>query len=100
MSVKAKIYRPAKTAMQSGKRKTKYWVFEYMPVVKNTPEPLMGWNSGGTLQQVRLEFNTANEAIAYANKKGIPYEVLEPHSRVVHPKSYTNNFAYNRRTAF
>lgn len=100
MSLKAKIYRPAKTAMQSGKRKTKKWVFEYMPVVKNAPEPLMGWNSGGTLQQIRLEFDTQQEAVAYAEKHGIEYELIEPKERLIAPKSYSANFAFSRRSAF
>ena len=81
MKLKARIYRPAKTAMSSGRRKTRQWVYEFAPAIKNAPEPLMGWNSGGTLQQVRLEFDTKEAAIAYAKSKGVPFEVEVPHER-------------------
>ena len=100
MKLKARIYRPAKTAMSSGRRKTRQWVYEFAPAIKNAPEPLMGWNSGGTLQQVRLEFDTKEAAIAYAKSKGVPFEVEVPHERRVVPKSYAANFAFERRTAF
>ena len=100
MTPKAKIYRPAKTAMQSGKRKTKHWLFEYSPDVANTPDPLMGWNSGGTLQQIKLEFDTKEHAIAYAKKKHVDYVVIEPHERETIPKSYDANFQNNRVMPF
>ena len=100
MTIKAKIYQPAKTAMQSGRAKTHAWVLEYMPDKKMTPDPLMGWNSGGTLQQIHVEFETQNDAIAYARQKNIPFELIAPHHRSTRPKSYAANFAYTRRTAF
>lgn len=100
MKLTAKIYRPAKTAMSSGRAKTKRWCFEYKPAVKNLPEPLMGWNSGGTVQQIKLFFNTKDEAIEYAKKHRIEYEVIEPKKREYEPKSYASNFAHDRRTAF
>ena len=100
MQPTAKIYQPAKTAMQSGRRGTKKWVFEFTANVKNEPEPLMGWSSGGTLQQVKLTFDTKEEALHYAEKKGIIAEVTEPQKRAVTPKSYSANFAFNRRSAF
>lgn len=100
MQPTAKIYQPAKTAMQSGRRGTQKWVFEFEVDVKNEPDPLMGWNSGGTLQQVRLSFDSKEEALRYAEKKGIAVEVIEPKKRAVNPKSYAANFAFNRRSAF
>jgi hypothetical protein len=100
MKLKAKIYRPAKTAMSSGRAKTRKWVLEYKPVVKNTPEPLMGWNSGGTLQQIHLEFDSEQEAVAYAHDKGIDYDLKSPKERIYKPKSYAANFATDRKTAF
>lgn len=100
MKLKAKIYQPAKTAMQSGQAKTHHWVFEYVPVVKKKPEPLMGWNSGGTLEQIHLEFPTKEEAIAYAKEKDVAYEVVEPHQRSYKPKSYAENFSFYKKTAF
>jgi hypothetical protein len=100
MQPKAKIYRPAKTAMSSGNAKTRHWVLEYKPAVKNSPEPLMGWASGGTLQQIHLRFSSKEEAIAYAEAKQIPYSIEEPKERQIAPKSYAANFATHRRTAF
>lgn len=100
MQLKAKIYRPAKTAMQSGRAKARKWVFEYVPMQKNSPEPLMGWNSGGTIQQIRLEFDSEEAAIAYAREKGVAYETIEPKKRLYKPKSYAANYAWDKRTAF
>ena len=100
MKIKAKIYQPCKTSMQSGRAKTKYWVFEYKPAQKNTPEPLMGWNSGGTLEQIKLKFDSQEAAIAYADKHGIEYELIEPKKRIVTPKSYAANFAFSRKMPF
>jgi hypothetical protein len=100
MKVKAKIYRPAKTAMQSGRAKTHSWIYEYKPLVKKSPEPLMGWNSGGTLEQIYLKFDSKEAAVAYAKERGVPYEVMDPTERKVEAKSYAANFAYDRRTAF
>lgn len=97
----AKIYQPAKNAMQSGRGKTKSWRFEYEPIAKGTPDALMGWNTmPDTRAQLHLTFPTKEEAIAYAQAKGIAYEVIEPHKPVVPPKSYAENFSYARRKAF
>ena len=98
---RAKIYQPAKTAMQSGKGKTKFWLLEFEKPAPMTPEPLMGWNSQpDTITQVRLTFASKEEAIAYANAKNIPFEVFEPKSAVVPPKAYAENFSHNRRKAW
>lgn len=99
--VLAKIYQPAKTAMQSGKAKTAYWLLEYTPNAAMTPEPLMGWNTqSDTLQQLKLKFATKDEAIAYAEKKAIRFEVLEPKQRKITGKSYASNFANDRSLPF
>ncbi|HEY7971927.1 MAG: ETC complex I subunit [Xanthobacteraceae bacterium] len=95
----ARIYKPAKTAMQSGKANTKAWVLDFEPEQPTEVEPLMGWTSSGDMrQQIRLRFGTKDEAVAYCEREGIPYEILpdkEPARRVI---SYADNFAYNRRT--
>lgn len=89
----ARIYRPSKTAMQSGRSKTKAWVLEYEPATPRRPEPLMGWiSSGDTLNQIRLRFDSKEDAIAYAERKGIPYSVLPEHTRRVRPRNYADNF--------
>jgi hypothetical protein len=97
----ARIYKPAKTAMQSGTAKTREWALDFEPEQPRTVEPLMGWTSSADmLQQVRLRFDTKEEAIAYCERHGIAYQVLEskePKRRVI---AYADNFAYDRREAW
>ena len=98
---KARIYQPARTAMQSGKAKTHRWLLEYIPPAPGRPDALMGWNTmPDTIAEIKLFFPTKEEAVAYATAKLIPYEVSEPHTSVVPPKAYAENFSANRRTAF
>ena len=93
----ARIYKPAKTAMQSGAGRTKEWVLEHEPSAPREVDPLMGWTSSRDMQaQVRLTFATKEEAIAYAERNGIPYRVIEPKSRKPVQKSYADNFRYGR----
>ena len=74
----ARIYKPAKTAMQSGTAKTKEWVLDYEPEQPREIEPLMGWTSSGDMrQQVQLRFDSAEEAIAYCERHGIAYQVFQ-----------------------
>ncbi len=92
-----RIYRPAKTAMQSGWANTKYWVLEFEPDAPRVIDPLMGWTSSAdTRQQVRLHFSTKEDAIAFADKHGLAYRVDEPKPRRTRPKSYAANFRYDR----
>ena len=94
---RARIFRPTKTAMQSGRGNTRVWVLEYEPATRREPDPLMGWSSArDTLNQVRLKFATLGEAKAFADKKGIDYTVEEPNERSFKPKSYADNFKYDR----
>ena len=75
----ARIYKPARTAMQAGLAQTKEWVLEYEPEAPRGIEPLMGWTSSSDMRsQVKLTFDTREEAIAYAERNGIPYTVSEP----------------------
>jgi hypothetical protein len=100
MSV-ARIYRPAKTAMQSGSAKTKEWVLDYEPAEPRQVEPLMGWTSSGDMrQQLHLRFETKDEAIAYCERHGIAFQLSEPKERVRRAMSYSDNFAYTRRGAW
>jgi len=94
----ARIYRPAKTAMQSGRALTHKWVLEFEPQSAPKIEPLMGWTaSSDMLQQVRLEFDGREEAIAYADKHGIAYQVFEPHPSKARARAYSDNFRYDRK---
>ena len=89
----ARIYRPSKNAMQSGRFGTRHWRLEFAPDKPRTIDPLMGWTSSAdTRQQLRLKFDTEEEAIAYCEKHKIPYEVEQPHNRVIRPKAYADNF--------
>ncbi len=94
----ARIYRPAKSAMQSGPAKTKAWVLEFEPASARRPDPLMGWSSSSDMNgQVRLAFDTQEEAVAYADQHGIAFQVFEPKAprRVI--KAYADNFAFQRK---
>ena len=82
--------------MQSGRGKTKRWVLDYEPRAPRGQDPLMGWTtSRDTTQQVRLGFDTKEEAIAYCERKGIEFVVREPRERRIKPKSYAANFRWN-----
>jgi len=97
----ARIYKPARTAMQSGTAKTKEWVLEFEPEAAREVEPLMGWTSSGDMrQQVRLQFDNAEEAVAYCERHGIAYHVMEPKAPARHTISYSDNFAFKRREAW
>ncbi len=92
-----RIFRPAKTAMQSGLGRTHDWVLEYEPEVARGVEPLMGWTSASDMnRQVRLSFSSKDEAVAYAQGAGLAYRVIEPQPRKPIVKSYGNNFKYGR----
>ena len=89
---KAKIYKPSKTAMQSGLSKYDKWVIEFK--TKDTGiNPLMGWESSSdTLSELLLEFSSKELAIDYAKKNKIDYEIIEPKTRKINKKSYADNF--------
>ena len=97
----ARIYKPAKTAMQSGHAKTKDWVLDFEPEAPRTVEPLMGWTSSGDMrQQVHLRFASKEEAIAYCERHGIAYQVSETTPSARRGMSYSDNFAFKRRDAW
>ena len=89
---KAKIYKPSKTAMQSGTKKYDKWIIEFI-TDKPGINPLMGWESStDTLSELKLEFSTKELAIEYANKNKIDFEVVEPQKRKIIKKAYADNF--------
>jgi hypothetical protein len=93
----ARIFKPAKNAMQSGKAKTRDWQLDYEPEQPRFVEPLMGWTSSGDMkQQVTLRFETKEEAVAYCEREGIPYQVLEPKESLHRQVAYSDNFAFRR----
>jgi len=97
MPLRARIYQQPKTAMQSGRAGTQEWVLDFEPDGDIGPDPLMGWIGGGATQnQVRLRFETQQEAVSYAERAGLTYSVELPRARRVVPKSYSDNFRFGR----
>jgi ETC complex I subunit-like protein len=95
----ALIYRPSPNAMQSGRGKSKSWVLVYEPDKAKYIEPLMGYTgSAETQTQVRLGFDTLEEAESYARANGIPYTVQPPHEATPKRNNYSDNFRYDRKT--
>ncbi|MDK9697262.1 MAG: ETC complex I subunit [Siculibacillus sp.] len=93
----ARISRPAKNVMQSGQAKSRRWLLDYEAAAPKTVDPLMGWTSTtDAASQIRLWFASKEEAIAYAERKGIAYRVIEPKEKTVKPTSYSDNFKYGR----
>jgi len=97
----ARIFIPAKTAMQSGRAKSKEWVLEFEPASARVSDPLMGWTVSTDMNgQVRLLFDTREEAVSYAQRHGIAFEVLSPpdHRRTI--RAYADNFAFGRKESW
>lgn len=93
----ARIFKPAKNAMQSGRSKTMEWQLDYEPEQPRSVEPLMGWTSSGDMkQQITLRFHTKEEAVAYCERKGIAYQVIEPQDSIRRPVAYADNFSFRR----
>jgi ETC complex I subunit conserved region len=88
----ARIYRPARTAMQSG-RAVRDWVLEFAPAEPQFVGPLMGWTASRDMdREVSLHFPTCEQAVAYAERRGLAYAVEPDNKRAVTPKSYADNF--------
>ena len=97
----ARIYKPAKTAMQSGFGNTKAWVLDFEPEQPRQVEPLMGWTSSTDMrQQVCLRFASQEEAIAYCERHGIAYQAFDATPAARRTAAYADNFAYGRRDAW
>ena len=101
--MRARIFRPARTAMSSGQGKTRHWVLEFAPDSPRQVDPLMGWTSSSDTQaQVRLRFDTKEAALDYAREHGIDAQVFEPKPRKanIRARGYAENFAYDRKGAW
>ena len=93
----ARIFKPAKNAMQSGTVQTREWQLDYEPEQPQSIEPLMGWTSSGDMkQQLTLRFDTKQDAVAYCEREGIAYQVIEPKPPVRRQAAYADNFAFRR----
>ena len=94
----ARIFLPSKSSMQSGRARSREWVLEFEPASARLPDPLMGWQQSMDMNgQVRLLFDTREEAIAYAQKHGIAFQLVEPKAPKPIIKAYADNFAFNRK---
>ena len=93
-----RIFRPAKNAMQSGRANSRSWVLEFEPSDRRDPDPLMGWNgSRDTLSQLRLTFDSKEDAVAYAERENLTYKVIEDRpAKLPKPKSYSDNFRFDK----
>jgi hypothetical protein len=94
----ARIYRPARGVTQSGFGRTKSWVLEFERAMAREIEPLMGWTSSSEpSSQVKIAFDTKDEAVAFVEKLGIAYRVEEPKPDPVRRGlSYSDNFKSTR----
>ncbi|WP_298222911.1 ETC complex I subunit [Acidocella sp.] len=96
--MRARIFLPPKSAMQSGLAGTHRWVLQYEPETQKIRDRLMGWTGSDDMrQQIKLTFESKDAAIAYAVAEGIPYDVEIPATRVKKPKSYADNFRVDRK---
>lgn len=96
----ARIYKPARNAMQSGTAKTREWVLDFAADTAREVDPLMGWTSSNDTQaQVRLRFSSKEAALEYAEEHGIDAQVTEPQTRKpnIRARGYGENFATDRR---
>jgi hypothetical protein len=94
----ARIYRPTKNAMQSGKAGTRKWRLEFEPALAPRTDALMGWTSSAEPSgQVRIDFDTREQAIAFARAHEIPHQVIEKPETKRIPRAYGDNFAFSRR---
>lgn len=101
--MRARIYKPARNAMQSGSAKSKRWVLEFAPTSRREVDPLMGWTSSNDTQsQVKLRFDSKEAALEYAQENGIEAVVSEPKARKANIRAggYGENFATHRRTVW
>lgn len=94
-SARARIYRPGRSTTQAGKAGTKHWILEFEPSAEPELEFLMGWTASADTQgQVRLTFPDRESAVAFAERQGWQYTVVEPHDPMLRPRSYADNFRW------
>ena len=94
----ARIFKPSKSSMSSGRARTRDWLLEFEPASARVQDPLMGWSSSSDMNgQVRMAFETEQEAVAYCKANGIEFQLApeKPRHHVI--KAYADNFAANRR---
>ncbi len=94
----ARIFRPAKTATQSGRANAQGWLLQFAPDSARLPDALTGWTQTTDMNgQIRLSFDTREAAVAYAQHRGIAFEVMEETTERKIIKAYADNFAFHRK---
>ena len=97
--MKAKIYQPSKSVTQSGSAKSSTWILEFARSSKTSIDPVMNWTSSGDTQhQVKIKFASKELAVAFAEKNSIDYTIREVKKTKIKPKSYSDNFSYDKKT--
>tara|TARA_B100000575_G_C22868181_1_gene506833 strand:- start:403 stop:708 length:306 start_codon:yes stop_codon:yes gene_type:complete len=97
--MKAKIYQPSKSVTQSGSAKSSNWILEFSRSSKTSIDPVMKWTSSSDTQhQVKIKFASKELAIAFAEKNSIDYTIRDVKKRKIKPKSYSDNFSYDKKT--
>ena len=97
--MKAKIYQPSKSVTQSGRKKNSNWILEFPRSSSTTIDPVMNWTSSSDTQnQVKIKFSSKELAIAFAKKNSIDYTIRETKKSRIKPKSYSENFLYDKKT--
>jgi len=95
--MQARIYQPARNVMQSGRGKTDRWVLEFDQGSARSVDALMGWTSSSdTDTQLKMTFDSQQAAEDFAAREGLDYRVVQPKRRIVQPKSYSDNFRFDR----
>jgi hypothetical protein len=97
--MKAKIYQPSKSVTQSGSAKSSIWILEFARSSKTFIDPVMNWTSSGDTQnQVKIKFSSKELAVSFAEKNSIDYTIREAKKIKIKPKSYSDNFSYDKKT--
>lgn len=95
--MQVRIYRPAKSAMQSGHANSRKWIVEHEPAAPKEIDPLMGWvGTCDTRAQVKLRFDSKEQAVGYAKRKGLAFRVFDDNTRTIKAKNYADNFKFDR----
>ena len=94
-----RIFKPAKTATQSGDWHGHHWRIDWDVLSKGNrwENPLMGWQSSADyVQGTKLDFKTKEDAIRFAQKQGYEWFVQEPNQRRIIPKAYAEQFVHSK----
>ncbi len=99
--MRARIFYPARSAMQSGPAQKRQWCLRFIQDAFGERDAMTGWQGkSAPASQLVLRFASRAEAIAYAEKHKVDYEVEPEPTLGQKQKDYTLNFSAKRRTAW